>query len=303
MAIPTYQELMLPLMRAVGDSKEHRIRDLKHRIADECNLTTEERNRMLPSGKTAVIFNRIHWARTYLVKAGLLAAPARGIVRITQRGLDVLAKNPPTIDAKYLKQFDEFRGFLGAQKSTAKVDQDQTLDEADTTPDEQLATAFATLQVELAKEVLEQVLQVSPTSFEHIVLELLVAMGYGGSLEDAARVVGRAGDGGIDGVIKEDRLGLDEVYVQAKRWSGTVGRPELQKFAGALQGRRARKGVFITTSSFSREAEEYVAAIESKIVLVDGERLAALMIEHDIGVSRVRAFVTKRLDSDYFEED
>lgn len=302
MPIPDYQSLMLPLLRRLGDGAEHSLRDLIIQLAEEFGLTDAERKELLPSGRQPVFDNRVGWARTYMKKAGLLESPRRGWVRITPRGLDVLKEQPERIDVPVLERFEEFRAFRALRTTTAPTDQALATG-AEPSPEESLAQAYEILKQAVLAELLDQVRQASPKFFERLVVELLVRMGYGGSFQEAAGAVGRSGDEGIDGVIKEDRLGLDVVYIQAKRWAQPVGRPEIQKFAGALQGHRARKGVFITTSSFSKEAREYVERIDSKIVIIDGERLAELMFEHNVGVSTVATYWVKKVDSDFFLEE
>ena len=300
MPIPDYQTIMLPLLRATADGATHSMTQLAEIIAGEFKLTREEQRELIPSGQTTVIANRVGWARTYLKQAGLLAIPERGHVRITDRGKDVLREAPDRIDAKFLLRFEEFQQFRARSRPRSTVKTDENPDEQ--TPQEALEAAYQALRSDLEEEILEQVKGASPAFFERLVVELLVAMGYGGSLEDAGRAVGRSGDGGIDGIIKEDRLGLDVVFIQAKKWENTVGRPEIQKFAGALQGQRARKGVFITTCGFSREAHDYAKMIDSKIVLIDGAMLASLMADYGIGVSPVAAYQIKKIDMDYFTE-
>lgn len=315
MPIPDYQTLMLPLLRLAGDSQEHRFREAIEQLAVEFSLSDEERATMLPSGTAALFDNRVGWARTYLKQAGLLESRKRGIFRITTRGVELLGKNPSRIDNATLEQFPEFLAFK-LRRSDEKppaatmLVQTETLTRerpataptsSDFTPEELFSQAYQRLRSNLEAELLEQVKAASPAFFERLVIDLLVAMGYGGSRQDAGRAIGRSGDGGIDGIIKEDKLGLDVIYVQAKRWEGTVGRPEIQKFAGALQGQRANKGVFITTSGFSREAEDYAGVISSKIILINGEQLSSLMVDHNVGVSPLSKFELKRIDSDYFE--
>lgn len=302
MPIPDYQDFMLPLLEALTDGNERRIRDLTGCLADRFGLTDTERQEVLPSGQQTYVANRVAWAKTYLKKAGLLESPARGIVRITDQGRKVLADRPAEIDTEFLKRFQSFKGFyLRSVESDGEAVKEEL--PVTKTPDEVLESSFLDLRAALADELLDQVKGCSPRFFERLVVDLLVAMGYGGSLTDAGQAIGRTGDGGIDGIIKEDKLGLDVVCVQAKRWERTVGRPEVQAFAGSMEGFRARKGVLITTSGFSREAEDYVSRIERKIVLIDGRRLADLMIDHDIGVTTARRYTVKRLDSDYFVEE
>src|SRR5919109_1912248 len=292
---------MLPPLRLASDRKEHQLRAVTETLADEFSLTDEERNELLPSGSQAVLANRVGWARTYLKQAGLIDSPRRGLFRIRQHGLDLLQENPPRIDVKLRERFPEFLEFRNRRRdreSTATP----VFTESGETPEDALAAAYQTLRADLEAELLQQVKESSPTFFERLVVELLVKMGYGGSRQDAGRAIGRSGDGGIDGIINEDRLGLDVIYVQAKRWDTIVGRPEIQRFAGALQGQRARKGVFITTSSFSQDAEEYASRIDSRIILIDGARLTQLMVDHNVGVSTVGVYEVKKIDSDFFTE-
>lgn len=302
MAIPDYQTVMLPLLRFLEDEKEHNIGEVVDSLAEKFNLSPEERQQLLGSGQQTVIRNRAGWARTYLKKAGLIASTRRGFFRITESGKKVLASKPERIDVKYLERFPEFLAFRELRHD--RPDEPAVVSSTgEATPEEALDSAYQRLRFDLEAELLEQVKAASPSFFERLVVELLVRMGYGGTLRDAGQAVGKSGDGGIDGIIKEDRLGLDLIYIQAKRWDGTVGRPEVQKFAGALQGHRARKGVFITTSSFSGDALEFTSRIESKIVLIDGAALAKHMIDHNVGVSISRSYEVKKIDSDFFSEE
>lgn len=306
MAIPDYQTVMLPLLRLLRDGREHNIGEVVDSLADEFRLSSEERQQLLGSGQQTVIRNRAGWARTYLKKAGLIESVRRGYFRITDRGQSVLASKPERIDVKYLEQFPEFVAFRELRHERpdeAATPVTVSTDVVDATPEEALDAAYGRLRLDLEGELIDQVKGASPSFFERLVVELLVRMGYGGTLRDAGQAVGRSGDGGIDGIIKEDRLGLDVIYIQAKRWESTVGRPEIQKFAGALQGHRARKGVFMTTSSFSAEAVEFASRIDSKIVLIDGAALAKYMIDHNVGVSIARSYEVKKIDSDYFSEE
>ncbi|MDL1870703.1 restriction endonuclease [Deltaproteobacteria bacterium PRO3] len=302
MPIPDYQSTMLPLLQFVADGQEHSLREVIEGLADKFNLTELERKDLLPSGQQPVFDNRVAWARTYLSKAGLLDSTRRGFFKITPRGREALAKNPSKINVKFLDQFPEFVEFR-----TKKQEQKETTDilEAENlkTPAELLETAYQKLRENLASELLKIVSECSPAFFERLVIDLLVKMGYGGSRKEAGKAIGRMGDEGIDGIINEDRLGLDVIYIQAKRWQATIGRPEIQKFAGALQGHRAKKGIFITTSSFTKDAQDYVSKIDSKIILIDGEQLAHFMIDHNIGLTPISTYETKRIDSDYFNEE
>lgn len=300
MSIPDYQSIMLPLLEFAGDEREHTVREAIEFLADRFGLNDQERKMLLPSGQQAIFDNRVGWARTYMKKAGLLESPRRGYFRITSRGLKVLRAKPAKIDVSFLEQFPEFVEFRSRRRETEATT--DLLEQAQETPAELLERAYQDLRRELARELLDYVKKCSPQFFEQLVVDLLVKMGYGGSREDAARAIGRTGDEGIDGIINEDRLGLDTLYIQAKRWDGVVGRPEVQRFAGALQGQRARKGILITTSRFSEEAREYAARIDSKIVLIDGERLAELMIDYGVGVTRVASYEIKKIDQDYFIE-
>jgi len=267
-------------------------------------LTPDQRKELLPSGQQEVFDNRVGWARTYLTKAGLLEKTRRSHYAISERGRQVLAQSPDRIDVKFLKQFEEFRQFqaLKGTRSGSRSMTSEAVTDEEVTPEESLESAYGRLRDALAGEVLQQVKASSPSLFEKLVVELLLKMGYGGSRQDAGRAVGRSGDEGIDGIIKEDRLGLDIIYIQAKRWEAGVGRPEVQKFAGALQGQRAKKGIMITTSSFSNEAREYISKIDNKIVLIDGAQLADLMIDHNLGVSPTASYEVKKIDTDYFTE-
>ena len=303
MAIPDYQSIMLPLLQFAGDRLEHSVREAIDSLGEQFGLTNDERKQLLPSGQQEVFHNRVGWARTYLSKAGLLLATRRGHFQIAPRGLNVLDRSPARIDVKFLAQFDEFRQFrtLRHTRSGNRKSGNNEVDQ-EATPEEALESAYGRLRESLAADLLQQVKAASPSLFEKLVVELLVKMGYGGSRQDAGRAVGKSGDEGIDGIIKEDRLGLDIIYIQAKRWEATVGRPEVQKFAGALQRQRAKKGIMLTTSSFSSEASDFVSAIDSKIVLIEGERLAELMIDHNLGVGPVASYQVKKIDTDYFTE-
>lgn len=305
MSIPDYARVMLPLLKSLADEQEHSFREMVEKMVDSFTVSEEERKKLLPSGRYPVFDSRVGWARTYLKKAGLIESERRGFWEITQRGLDALRQNPKEITNEYLKQFPEFIAFISPSREddTKEVSSDAEIISQET-PEESLEYAYQQIRQDLAQEILSRVKSCSPSFFERLVVELLVKMGYGGSIKDAGKAIGKSGDGGIDGIIKEDRLGLDIIYIQAKRWDdGVVGRPEIQKFVGALAGQRAKKGIFITSSKFSREAIDYVTSIDSKIVLIDGEQLPQLMIDHDIGVSKVAAYELKRIDSDYFADE
>jgi len=301
MAIPDYQSLMLPLLKLVSDEKEHSLREATEVLALEFNLTEADLAEMLPSARKTRFYDRVGWAATYLRKAGLLNSLRRGQFQITERGLAVL-KNPPTrINVKFLEQFDEFVEF---QARHEKDDGESSVPEVEPqTPEEAIEAAYQSLRQSLADEILQTVKSCSPSFFERLVVDVLVKMGYGGTRKEAGQAIGKSGDDGIDGIINEDRLGLDVIYLQAKKWENPVGRPEIQKFAGALQGQRAKKGIFITTSTFTKEAQEFASRIDSKITLIDGETLSQLMIDYNVGVNALAAYELKRLDSDYFIEE
>jgi restriction system protein len=293
---------MLPLLRFASDRQEHSLRETIEALAEVFHLAQAEREQLLPSGRQPIFDNRVGWASSYLRKAGLIESPRRGVLVLTEQGQKVLTEPLDRITVKYLDRFDGFREFREASRKDS-IETPAASDNAnDSTPEESLEFAYQRLRAELALELLTRVKDCSSVFFERLVVELLVAMGYGGSLKDAGERVGKSGDGGIDGIIKEDRLGLDAIYLQAKRWEGTVGRPEIQKFVGALQGQRARKGVFITTSDFTKEARDYATNIDLRVILVDGQQLAQLMIDYNIGVSTVTAYAIKRADTDYFTE-
>jgi restriction system protein len=299
MSIPDYQTLMLPLLKAVSDGKVHTIGELYQRLSDEFALTEEERMRTLPSGRETIIKNRISWARTYFKKAGLVSSPEKGEVKITSRGRDVLKDNPKKIDNIFLRKFDEFVEF---RPRTKEKPEQRGPDIEEETPEERLNGAYQEIRDKLASDLLDAVKNSSPYFFEQLVVDLMVALGYGGSRREAGKATQRSNDRGVDGAIREDKLGLDTIYLQAKRYTtDAVGVPELREFAGALQAMRAKKGVFITTSNFTKDAIQFVDKIESKIVLIDGKRLVELMIDHDVGVSAKEIYSIKQLDSDYFD--
>ncbi|WP_253714380.1 restriction endonuclease [Treponema sp. OMZ 803] len=305
MAIPTYEECMLPLMKIAEDGKEHLFREATDALINQFNLTEKEKQELLPSGSAFVINNRIGWARTYLTKAGLLLKTKRGYFRISEEGKKLLQKEPAFINTKMLKEYDAFNEFQ-TTKETDNSENNKTEHniQQSITPHELLESGYLSIKNELADELLSTIKNISPSKFEKLVIDLLVKMGYGGSIKEAATVVGKSGDEGIDGIIKEDKLGLDVIYIQAKKWdSGTIGRPEIQKFAGALLGKKAKKGIFITTSTFTNEAKKYVTDIDAKIILLDGKQLTELMIENNLGVSTQDVYTIKRIDSDYFEEN
>ncbi len=304
MPIPDYETLMLPFLTLLSDGQVRHMGDIRKALEEQFNLSPQEISQRIPSGQSTVMQSRTGWARTYLKKAALIESESRARYRITPRGLEVLKSKPSRIDNRVLRQFPEFLEFLkpkpDERSPNGSLAEDPVAERQ--TPLETLGIAYKRLRRELSDELLQTVTASSPSFFERLVVDLLVKMGYGGSLKDAGQAVGRSGDDGVDGIIKEDRLGLDQVYIQAKRWSGSVGRPEVQSFAGSLEGHRARKGVFITTSQFTKDAREYVNRIEKKIVLIDGEQLAQLMIDFGVGVSEIERYVIQKLDRDYFDE-
>jgi restriction system protein len=304
--IPDYQSIMRPLLELLADGAEHPLRNLKAHLADDFALTPEEREQMLPSGIATLFTDRVSWARYYLQRAGMLQQPRRSVYQITDAGRGLLRDVNGRISTSHLRERSEdFRQWVdggrtvnGSQRlSTESVVEQQN------TPEETLANAYQSLRRAVESDILSRLRSGSPGFFEQVVVRLLVAMGYGGSLQDAGKAIGRSGDEGIDGIINEDRLGLDVVYVQAKRWTANIGRPDIQQFAGALAGKRARKGVYITTSAFSAEARAYVGSIEPKIVLISGEQLAAFMFEHNVGVAPATVYELKKIDADFFDED
>jgi restriction system protein len=290
-------------MDLISDGREHSMREALDRLAEHFELAEEERKRLLPSGQQELFTNRVAWAKTHLRMAGLLEATARGVFRITSRGTELLRTSPDRIDLRLLQKQAGYLEARGRKREKPTTNGEQAKAEAEQTPEELMEESFQALRDNLGREILTKLKSSSPAFFERLVVELLVRMGYGGTRKDAGQAIGKSGDEGIDGIIKEDRLGLDTIYIQAKKWEQTVSRPEIQKFAGALQGVRARKGIFITTSDFSKEAVEYSARIDSKIVLIDGEQLWNLMVDFGIGVSTTATYEVKRIDNDYFSEE
>lgn len=305
MPIPDYETLMLPMLQlaAGANGEEVALSVAAGKLADRFKLTDDERQELLPSGGTFKFSSRVSWARTYLQKAGLLEASRRGHFRLTGRRQDVLKSNPERIDGALLSQFEEFREFQGRKRDRRTEKATESAVSAET-PIESLATQYERLREALVSEVLERVKKCSPQFFERLVILLLVQMGYGGSLKDAGQAVGKTKDGGIDGVIREDKLGLASIYVQAKRWNDKpVGSPDIDQFAGALSKRKAPKGIFITTSTFTKDALASVKEYASRIVLIDGVQLAGYMMDHNVGVSSMSIYDVKKIDSDFFEDD
>ncbi len=308
MPVPGFQTWFMPLLKRLGNKEEHNISELYSILADDLGLSEGDRIEMVPSGKQLTYKNRISWARTYLKKAGLIESPARGISRITTRGLEVLNNPPEKLNVKFLKQYPEFVKFHTVAPSSPSNENNfqHSKPEAETeneTPEELLGRVHQNIRKQFEEDLLERIKSAPPAFFESLVVDLLVKMGYGGSREDAGKTIGGSGDGGIDGIINEDRLGLDIICIQAKRWEGSVGRPVVQAFAGSLEGFRAKKGVLITTSKFTKNALDYIKQIEKRIILIDGNQLAKLMVEHKLGVTPVAKFELHKIDIDYFEEE
>jgi restriction system protein len=301
--IPDFQTIMLPLLKYFGDQKEHSTSELVEHISNVFHLTEEQRRDLLPSGTQTTIYNRVIWAKTYLKKAGLIESTVRPYFKITERGLEILNNKPIRIDMKFLEQFPEYQEFKKLKKEDKKIKEEENKLLETRTPEELVRSGYKIILDTIKSDILSNIKNCSPKFFEKLVVDLLIKMGYGGSLEDAGRAIGRSGDGGIDGIIKEDKLGLDFIYIQAKRWDGVVGRPEIHKFVGALTGRQANKGVFITTSKFTNDARDFVIHLDKKVVLIDGEQLAQLMLDYDIGVTKIETYEIKRIDNDYFTEE
>jgi len=305
MAVPTFQDVMLPVLKAFSDGKEHSISEIDDLVAKKMEISQDDLAEKVTSGLGTKWKDRTHWARYYMKRAGLLAIPHRGAWNITDEGQKLLGEKLDRIDTKVLKRFPSFVEFTARIGTAASKQNDEALTpkDSDETPEETIGRAHRALRRTLEDEVLQKLKGCTPSYFEKIVVQLLVAMGYGGSLTDAGKAVGQSGDGGIDGIIKEDKLGLDVVYIQAKRWDSVVDRPEIHKFVGALAGQRASKGVFITTSSFSKGAIEYAAGVQQKVILIDGSQLSELMIDYGKGVVTVEVFEHKKIDNDFFEEE
>lgn len=304
MTIPDFQSLMLPLLKIAADGKEHNVHDAVRKFEGDFALNDEEKEARIPSGSQTVLMNRTIWARTYLKKALLITDPRRSHFQITQRGLDLLAENPKEININLLKRYSEFLEFRAQRPKEEKTVSVSSQDE-ETTPEEQMEIAYQSIRTSLVDQLIEEIIKTSPAFFERLVVDLLFAMGYGGTKRELAQAVGKRGDEGIDGIIQQDKLGLDTIYLQAKKWQAesTIGRPEIQKFVGALHGKHARRGVFLTTAKFSREALDYVTYIDTKVILVDGQRLANLMIDYGVGVSLSTRYEIKTIDHDFFTDD
>jgi restriction system protein len=304
--IPSYEQIMLPLLNLLSDKKEHTLQEADEALADLFSLSSEEREELLPSGQQAIFRNRLGWARTYMKKAGLLSTPSRARFIITERGLNLLNENLNEITSKILKRYPEFIEFQSVKKPkennvVTTLDDDDLINSS--TPEEALEFAYQKLKSELAKEVIDVVKNCSPAFFEKLVVDLIIRMGYGGSRKDAGQALGKTGDGGIDGIVKEDKLGLDTIYLQAKRWENSVPVKEIRDFTGALASKKAKKGIFITTSSFPKSVYDFVTQVEYRIILINGEQLADLMIEYNVGLTPINEYQVKKIDFDYFEEN
>ena len=302
--IPDFQTLMQPFLKLMADGQQRTIQEIYESLCNEYELTQDEKELMLPSGNQTIMKNRVGWTRTYLKKAGLITSPQRGTFIISEEGRKVLSENPQRIDVKFLKRYPVFKEW---QESTKEDTDDTSVAEKpeieiSNTPEELLEYSYTKLRNELALDLLEKVKSSSPSFFELLVIDLLIKMGYGGSRKEAGQVLGKSGDGGIDGLIKEDKLGLDTIYVQAKRWENAVTIHQVRDFAGSLLAKKAKKGIFITTSSYPASAYEFIGNLEPRIRLIDGKELAELMVEYNVGVSVKKSYEVKRLDTDYFEE-
>jgi restriction system protein len=305
MAIPDFQTIMLPLLKLASDEEEHYIHDAVEKLSNYFELTEAEKSALLPSGTQPLFYNRVGWARSHMKAAKLLEDPKRGYFKITQRGLDLLAENPEKLSVKFLSRYPEFVQFRQRKPQKSNEIVDESKPDSVETPEELMESAYQELREALATEVLNVVVSTSPGFFEKLVVELLYKMGYGGTQRELARAVGRHGDEGIDGIVDQDKLGLDTIYIQAKNWKSdaSIGRPEIQKFAGALLGQHARKGVFISTAKFTQEAIRYAGSIDAKVILIDGERLAELMIDYNVGVSLNTTYEIKKVDHDFFSDE
>jgi restriction system protein len=303
--IPDFQRLMLPLLKYAGDQSEHSISDTIEYLSKEFNLTVDELNEWLPSKSQKIFHNRVYWAKAYLKMAGLVENTKRSHFKITHQGEEVLKEKPETINIKYLRKFSQFNDSIEISKKSetkSEIVNEHSIT-PEITPEELIESGYLKIHQSLEQEILSKIKTVHPSFFERLVVDLLVKMGYGGSIAEAGKATKYTNDEGIDGIIKEDKLGLDVIYIQAKRWESTVSRPEIQKFVGALAGQRAKKGVFITTSNFSKDAIAYAGQMDTKIVLIDGETLAQYMIEYNLGVSVQNVYEIKKIDTDYFEEE
>lgn len=305
MAIPDYQSLMLPVLLAASKD-EVRIGDVVEELANELKLSIEDRSQLLPSGKQSLFANRVHWAKTYLNKAGLITITRRGYFKITDRGTAVLKSNPARIDNNFLSQFEDFQNFVRGSQKEEEGEQSSIsprIDDQEKTPDEIMREAHKGINASLGQDLLDRLRNASPEFFERMIVNLLLGMGFGGSVSDAGRALGRSGDGGVDGVIDQDALGLDRVYIQAKRYAkgNNVGSGAIRDFFGSLDRHKASKGLFVTTSEFSSSAIETAQFLSKRIVLIDGDHLAKLMVRYNIGCRVEEVLEIKRIDEDYFD--
>lgn len=303
MTVPDFQSFFKPLLDIADDGKEHSMREAREKIAAIFNLSQDDLSELLPSGTATKFDNRVAWAKSYFIQAKVLESPRRSYLKITERGKHLQAQGHERIDIKVLSQYPEFVEFHNPSKQNKQTEIETTQEISSETPEEILQKAYQSIRGDLVGEILDRIKTNTPRFFENLVVDLLVAMGYGGSRADAGQSIGQSGDEGIDGIIKEDRLGLDVIYLQAKRWEGTVGRPEVQKFVGALHGKRAKKGVFITTGKFSEEDRDYVKSIDPKVILIDGKFLSNFMIDFNLGTSTSVTYEIKKIDSDYFTDE
>lgn len=305
MTVPDFQSLMRPLLECAQDGREVRTSDCVEVIADKLELSQEDREEMLPSGRQLLLMNRVHWARTYLGKAGAIEATKRGHFKLTERGHDLIKNGPEKITRQTLQNYDEFNAWNDLEPILQnKTYKSEGFDYQEASPEERIEKAYAELNSQLKAEILQNLYEVTPSTFEQIIVDLLIAMGYGGGRTEMGRALGKTNDGGVDGVIKEDELGLDVVYIQAKKYKldTSISRPDIQSFVGSLEGFNATKGVFVTTGNFANTVEEYVSRIHKRIVLIDGTKLASLMIRHNVGVRVKNSYELKYLDEDYFSE-
>lgn len=304
MPIPDFQSYMKPILALLSDHVERRITDISERLAEHFKLTANDLDEVLPSGKKSRHYDRVGWAATYMKQAGLLTSPKRAWYQITPRGLQLLSENI-AVNTEVLRRYKEFLEFQTRTRNGTHDEIGLMLNEptSSRTPDEILEVGYQELHNTLAGDLLERLKESSPKFFEQSVLDLLLAMGYGGSQREAAKRVGQSGDGGIDGIINEDKLGLEVIYIQAKRWQNTVGSGAIRDFSGGLDERKAVKGIFITTSDFTRDARDYVSRISKRIILIDGNELAQLMIEYNVGVTPRKTYIVKKIDEDYFSEE
>lgn len=303
MPIPDFQKVMRPLLSSVADKAEHSLKDVKKVLVAHFGITEDELREKIPSGRAFLFDNRLGWANTYLKKAGLVSSSRRAYLQITPTGLKFLSDHPDEIKVADLKTIELFKSFHQVKAPSDNEELSVEITEIDEkSPEEVIDSAFEVIRNDLQSEIIGTIKSCSPLFFEKMVVDLLIKMGYGGSRREAGTAIGKSGDGGIDGIINEDKLGLDSIYIQAKRWENTVPIKEIRDFAGSLLSKKARKGVFITTSDFPKSANDFVNSIEPRIILIDGNKMASLMIEHGVGVSTKEVYEIKAIDNDYFEE-